>query len=113
MQDFNVWMFKAGYNEEYRLRVTDKVLKKFRQQMTDEKDGVRRIHRSKEEILADRKTRKLTRTKSGWFRARGFRATLRVENSPRWGPCQENKGENQERSRFSKYEDSDTRKEWE
>ena len=47
-----------------------------------ERKGERKVHRSKEEIIEDRKKKKERKTKSGWYRTKGYNSVLRVENTP-------------------------------
>ena len=62
--------------------MTETVLAKFNRQLDDETNNVRMLHRTKKEIMEDRKRKKHVKPKTGWFQAKGYRAILRVENTP-------------------------------
>ena len=58
VREYNVWLYKAGYSQKYRLKVTETFLDRFDKMTDDEIKDVRKIHRNKNEILAARKERK-------------------------------------------------------
>ena len=74
-------MMKAGYSKNFWYRVTESAIKKYENLVEKEINGEQNIYRNKQEILEDKASRRKD-SKSGWFRRKGFNATLQVENTP-------------------------------
>ena len=82
MSEFNTWMMAGGHKEVFRIKVTEKVLDKYQTLVDDEKDYIRFMYRDKAAIGTHRLRNNNSRTKSGWFKNKGFKAVLRVQKTP-------------------------------
>ena len=49
----------------------------------DEKQGIRKKYRSRDEVIKFRKENKRKLSKTGWFKQRGYQGVFRCENTPR------------------------------
>ena len=68
LQEFNYRMLKGGHSEPFRYQVTERILNKYKQMQIAEKEGKRKIHRNKEEMLKDKNENPSKKSKSDWFK---------------------------------------------
>ena len=83
IREFNSRLMKAGHRQDFRIRVTQRVLDKVKKMENDEKQGIRKRYRSREEVIKFRKENKRKLSKTGWFQARGYQGVFKCENTPR------------------------------
>ena len=65
-------MIKADYRENFRIRVTEMTINKYRDLIQKEKIGERQLYRSKKEISEHRAARRLEGGSTNWYKAKGF-----------------------------------------
>ena len=68
MQEFNCRMVKAGYTEQFRYRVTKNSYRKYNELLKKERNGERKLYRSKSEIIARRVSKRTENSQAGWLR---------------------------------------------
>ena len=61
-------MMEIGHSQTFRFKVTERVLKKYDDMLQLEEEGIKRVHRNKGKMLADKRKNKHIKSKSNWFR---------------------------------------------
>ena len=82
MTEFNWCMMISGHKEKFRKDITLKVMDKYDKLLENDKLNVSPFYRTKKERMIQNKSRKLEKSKSGWFNKKGFSGVLRVDPTP-------------------------------
>ena len=81
LRQFNKQMKSDGHTEQFRIDITNAVMKKVKKEEDEDIEGKRSYYRSREERLKENKEKKKT-DKTAWFREKGYDGILKVEYTP-------------------------------
>lgn len=82
IQEFNYRMKEAGHSEQFRTRITTKVLQKYSSRLDREKQGLKPFNRNKRETIKDKQNNVVKQSKTGWFTTKGHDGVLKINSTP-------------------------------